>query len=200
MEPLTPAQQKMLDFIREETVAGRPMPTHREIAARFGYKSHRAAACHLAALRRKGHLDWEKGKARSLFLSSQTLQVAVPVVGAIPAGKSDSRFQEEDGCVGIDLAALGLKKSQNLFALKVTGDSMIQKHICDGDLAILEHSVSPKNEDVVAALIDKESTLKTFVLRSGKAYLKAENPRYGAMIPTQELQIQGVLRGLIRKI
>ena len=75
---------------------------------------------------------------------------------------------------------------------------MIEKHILDGDIAILEHNTSVKAGDVVAALIDNESTLKVLVKERGKAFLRAANRKYKDMIPAQELVIQGVLVGLIR--
>ncbi len=76
---------------------------------------------------------------------------------------------------------------------------MIGKHIVSGDLVVLEHGMTPRTGDVVAALIDNESTLKTFVLENGKPYLRAENPNYPALIPAQELVIQGVMIALVRK-
>ena len=69
----------------------------------------------------------------------------------------------------------------------------------DGDLVVLEHGANPKPGDVVAALIDGESTLKTFLLRGTKPFLKAENPKYPDLIPAQELVIQGVLKLVIRR-
>ncbi len=82
---------------------------------------------------------------------------------------------------------------------RVTGDSMIGRHILDGDFVVLEHGPEPRNGQIVAALIDGESTLKTFIVKSDKPYLKAENPKYPAFIPAQELMIQGVFKALIRK-
>jgi hypothetical protein len=79
------------------------------------------------------------------------------------------------------------------------GDPMIGKCIMDGDLVVLEHGMTPRNGDVVAALIDNESTLKTFLLNRGKPFLRAENPKYPDLIPAQELVIQGVMLALIRK-
>jgi repressor LexA len=76
---------------------------------------------------------------------------------------------------------------------------MTGKHIVDGDLVVLEHGMTPRNGDVVAALIDNESTLKTFVLDKSKPYLRAENPRYPKLVPASELVIQGVMVALIRK-
>ena len=84
-------------------------------------------------------------------------------------------------------------------ALRVAGESMIGRHILDGDIVVLEHGPEPRNGQIVAALIDGDSTLKTFVLKGGKAYLKAENPKYPNLIPAQELMIQGVFRAMIRK-
>ncbi len=76
---------------------------------------------------------------------------------------------------------------------------MIGKHIVEGDYAVFEHGVAPKTGDVVAALIDNESTLKTFLLDRGKPWLRAENPKYPRLIPATELVIQGVMIALIRK-
>ena len=76
---------------------------------------------------------------------------------------------------------------------------MIGKHIMDGDTVIVEHGQTPRNGDVVAALIDGESTLKTYVADKSKPYLRAENPRYPKLIPANELVIQGVMIALIRK-
>ena len=76
---------------------------------------------------------------------------------------------------------------------------MIGKHIVSGDMVVLEHGITPRTGDVVAALIDNESTLKTFVMENGKPYLRAENLNYPALIPAQELVIQGVMIALVRK-
>ena len=76
---------------------------------------------------------------------------------------------------------------------------MIGKHILDGDLVVVEHGQTPRNGDVVAALIDGENTLKTFLSKNGKPYLRAENPKYPDLTPANELVIQGVMVALIRK-
>jgi repressor LexA len=76
---------------------------------------------------------------------------------------------------------------------------MIGRHILDGDLVVLEHGPEPRHGQIVAALIDGKSTLKTFLVRNRKPYLKAENPKYPDLIPAEELLIQGVFRALIRK-
>lgn len=204
MTGLTRAQQRVLDFIQGEVHADRPIPTLREIAAKFGFRGHRAAACHLEALKRKGFVESEPGKARSLRVTSPLAKlrsriVDIPIYGSIPAGFSSDREQEPDGCVSVDIESVGFKPTRNTFALRVSGDSMIGRHICDGDIVVLEHGPDPRPGQIVAALIDRKSTLKTFVLKNGKPFLKAENPKYPDLIPSEELMIQGVFRALIRK-
>ncbi|HEX7578124.1 MAG TPA: transcriptional repressor LexA [Verrucomicrobiae bacterium] len=200
----TKAQRRVLEFIQAELQAGGPAPTLREIAARFGFAGHRAAAAHLEALKRKGFLESEPGKARSLRVSSPLAKlrnriVDIPLFGAIPAGLPQTREQDAEGCVSVDVESIGYKPTRNAFALRVTGDSMIGRHILDGDFVVLEHGPEPRNGQIVAALIDGASTLKTFVLKSGRPYLKAENPKYPDLIPAQELMIQGVFKALIRR-
>ena len=205
MTELTRRQRQVLEFVQRTVQDGGPAPTLREIAAHFGFASTRAAADHLAALKRKGALESEPGKARSLRAVSglQALRrrvVDLPLFGSIPAGSAQDREQEADGCVSVDVGSIGFKPTRNTFALRVSGDSMIGRHICDGDIVVLEHGPDPRPGQVVAALIDRRSTLKTFVLKNGRPFLKAENPRYPDLIPSEELMIQGVMRALIRRM
>lgn len=204
MKTLTTRQQAVLDFIRghQETEGG--APSLREIAAHFGFRSMTAAVDHVRALRRKGMLEGPERRARALQVLSPLRrlrrQVAdIPVYGTIPAGFADDRRQEAKGCVSIDVGTLGIRPTARTFALEVRGDSMVGRHIIDGDKVILEHGMTPRPGDVVAALIDNESTLKTFMLNRGKPYLRAENPKYPDLIPAAELVIQGVMVGLIRQ-
>jgi len=204
MNELTQIQRRVFEFVRDKLASGDPSPTPREIAAKFGWSSKRAAECHIEALIRKGWLTSEPGKARSLRLadSVQTVRRAVfevPVFGTIPAGFGSEREQEADECIPVTIDSIGFKPTRNTFALRVSGDSMIGKHICDGDIVLLEHGPDPRPGQIVAALIDRKSTLKTFVMKNGKPFLKAENPKYPNLIPSEELMIQGVFRALIRR-
>jgi len=204
MYELTDIQRRVFEFVRDKLVAGKPAPTAREIAERFGWRSKRAAECHIEVLIRKGWLTSEPGKARSLRLkdSAQAVRRAVieiPLFGSIPAGFAADREQEADECIPVTVDSIGFKPSRNTFALRVSGDSMVGKHICDGDIVVLEHGPDPRHGQIVAALIDRKSTLKTFILKNGKPFLKAENAKYPDLIPSEELMIQGVFRALIRK-
>ena len=201
---LTKRQRQILEFIQSAQLAGDVAPTLREICAHFGFKSSKAAADHVAALKRKGFIAWEAGKARSLRVISPLAKlrrqiVDIPLFGSIPAGAPQTREQDAEGCVSVDIATIGYKPTRNAFALRVTGDSMIGQHILNGDFVVLEHGPEPRNGQIVAALIDGASTLKTFVIKGGKPFLKAENPKYPDLIPAQELMIQGVFKALIRR-
>lgn len=207
---LTKRQREVLSFIiKHQQEHGAP-PSQREVAQEFGFRSTTAVADHLRALRRKGYLEHRPHQARSLRVLPQAdtrgaspappMMVHIPVFGCIPAGFADERRQEEsEGCISVDVETLGVKPTARTFALEVRGDSMTGRHIVEGDYAILEHGMDPRPGDVVAALIDNESTLKTFVKQRGKPCLKAENPKYPNLIPAEELVIQGVMVALIRK-
>jgi repressor LexA len=206
MKELTKRQQQVLEFIQDSQHKQGVTPTCREIAAHFRFRSPNAALAHIQALTAKGFLKSLPGRARSLQIVDPRAPdrirpriISVPVYGTIPAGLPLEATQEDEGCVFIDVETLGVKPTARTFALKVRGDSMIGKHILEGDLALIEHGVTPRSGDVVAALIDGQVTLKTFMMHRGKPFLRAENPRYPDLIPQEELQVQGVMMALVRK-
>ena len=205
MNELTDIQRRVFDFVRAKVVAGRPTPTPREVAAEFGWSSKGAAECHIEALIRKGWLASEPGKARSLRLVDvaqvvRRVVVEIPLFGSIPAGFGREREQEAGECIPVTIDSIGFKPTRNTFALRVSGDSMIGRHICDDDIVVLEHGPDPRPGQIVAALIDRKSTLKTFVVKNGRPFLKAENPKYPDLIPLEELMIQGVVRAVLRTL
>ena len=207
MKELTKRQAQILRFIQNQQDSDGMTPTFREIASHFRFRSANAALAHVQALMSKGFLKNLPGRARSLQISdpaapknrSRPRVVSIPIYGAIPAGTPQNAAQEEEGCVLIDVETLGFKPTSRTFGLKVKGESMLGKCIMDGDIAIIEHGIQPRSGDVVAALIDGEVTLKSFIMQRGKAFLRAENPRFPNLIPREELQIQGVMVALIRK-
>jgi repressor LexA len=204
MTELTKRQRQIVEFIERHRFEAGITPSFKEIAGYFGFRSVTTVADHLRLIRQKGALTSQPGLARSLRVPSPLAAlrkrvVDIPVLGSIPAGFADDRKQEAKGCVSIDIETLGIKPGPRTFALEVRGDSMIGKCIMDGDLVVLEHGMTPRHGDVVAALIDNESTLKTFVTERNQPFLRAENPRYPKMFPASELVIQGVMVALIRK-
>jgi repressor LexA len=192
---LTAPQQLVLDFIEERSAYGESPPTYREICQRFGYKSPKAAVDHVAALERKGLVTRERGRSRGLRSVRQ--RDGIPLLGRIAAGFPRDGVAHSDRRLPFDPTACGVKDRSRAFALQVAGDSMIGRQIFDGDIVVLEHEATPQNGDVVAALVDNESTLKTFICNGSKVWLRAENPRFPDLIPALDLQIQGVARAVI---
>ena len=197
---LTNRQQELLDYLKDEHASTGIMPSTREIQEHFGFASQTAAVSHLNALEKKGVIRILPGKARALMFEDGLERepiVDIPIYGMIPAGFGDDTEPEPEGTLSVDTRSLGVPPSAKTFALRVRGESMIGAHICDGDHVVLERK-EPRNRDIVAALIDGETTLKRFVTEKRKPYLKAENPDYPDLMPAQELMIQGVMVGLVR--
>lgn len=198
---LTHRQQEILDYLRKSQRQTGIMPSTREIQHFFGFASQTAAMSHLRALERKGVIQRLPGKARAVIFPDELDRgeiIDVPIYGMIAAGMSQDVEQERQGCLSIDITALGIPRNSKAFALKVRGNSMIDAHICNGDTVILEFR-EPRKGDIVAALIDGETTLKRYLIENGKAFLRAENSDFPDLIPAQELVIQGVLIALMRK-
>ena len=197
---LTKRQQEVFDYLKDYHQSTGLMPSTREIQRHFDFASQTAAVSHLRALEKKGVIQKHAGKARALVLPEELERdeiVDVPIYGNIAAGSAQDAEQQQDGCLSLDITSLGVSRNAKTFALRVRGESMIDAHICDGDHVILEQR-EPRKNDVVAALIDGETTLKRYVVKRGKPYLQAENPAFPDLIPAQELIIQGVMVALLR--
>jgi repressor LexA len=202
MAELTMRQQEVLEFIRRQQEQTGFPPSSREIQAHFGFQSQTAAMNHLRALERKGVINRTPGKARSAvdptFRFLPGLR-AIPILGQIPAGMPIEASESSGSNLGVDLKAFGVERGAEVFAVRVRGDSMIDAQIADGDTVLLQKRI-PKNGEIVAALLDGESTLKRYLLDHGEPFLKAENPLYPNLLPAAELVIQGVMIGLLRKV
>jgi repressor LexA len=201
MNELTARQREVLDYISKAQTQTGVMPSTREIQDFFGFASQTAAVNHLRALERKGVIQRRVGKARGVAVVANLRREAIvdiPLYGSIAAGMAATAEQEQEGTISVDGATLGLTANRRAFALKVRGDSMIDAQISDGDVAVLEFR-EPRPNDIVAALIDGESTLKRYVVERGRPFLRAENPRFPDLIPIGELTVQGVMVALIRK-
>jgi len=197
---LTERQKNVLDFIQREQREKGVTPSTREIQSHFRFASQTSVMQYIVALERKGFLDRHPRKARALITPAMKVRITdIPIYGQIPAGMSALTEQTIDGHVSLDARSANISRNRSTFALCVRGDSMIGAHIVDGDIVILEESKEVHNGDIVAALIDGETTLKRYVVEHGRPYLKAENPRYPNLIPARELKIQGVMVSLIRK-
>lgn len=205
MDPLTDRQQEILDFIRDYKQDNGYSPLVDEIKSHFRLSSVNGVIKHLRALEKKGAIS-RTSKARGIELSrevaldSESTSFRIPLLGLIPAGNPSSFDEFVDGYITVDhnVVDLSVKARPNeLFALKVTGDSMIDAGIFEGDVVIAQKKDAKVN-DIVVALVDNENTLKRLIKDGGRYFLRAENKYYADIIPFEELVVQGVVISLIR--
>jgi len=197
---LTERQRGILEFIQSEQREKGVTPSTREIQHHFGFASQTSVMQYINTLQRKGFLDRHARKARALITPVQKVRITdIPIYGQIPAGMATLTEQTMEGHISLDTRSVNASKNGRTFALRVRGDSMIDAHILDGDIVILEDRKDVQNGDIVAALIDGETTLKRYVTEHGRPYLKAENALYPNLVPARELRIQGVMVSLVRK-
>lgn len=177
-------------------------PTVREIQTELGYKSPRSISYFLDKLENDGKIE-RQGNSRGIRLVGEYAitkegPLSLPFYDHIPAGFGDPTVSNEPSrTMEINADAFGIRSMTKAFMVRVHGESMINAGIQDGDLAVMEAREATVG-DIVAALIDGESTLKRLVKDSGKYFLQAENDNYPDLVPVNELQTQGVLVGLVR--
>lgn len=205
MREMTSRQQDVLSFIRAfSTKHGLP-PTVREIGDRFKI-TPRAAFDHLRALERKGMLQRRPSAgrtSRALVIteaaSSKPEYRSIPVLGRIAAGTPLLAEENREGELAIAASSLP-GHPEDLFALRVHGDSMIDAHICDGDLILVRRQDSAQPNDIVAAMIDGEATVKRFARDGHRIVLKPQHPTMAPIVvdDTQDFRILGKFVGLLR--
>lgn len=204
--PLTQRQREIYDFILDFRRRNGCSPSIPEIQHHFGIRSPNGVAGHLHALEAKGVIRRADRGSRQIDVPSQPAIPranlhALPLYGSIPAGPPQ-QFQatEAEANPVFDEAMLGFRPKEGCFVLKVRGDSMKDAGIFNGDSVVIEPNPSPRAGQIVAALIDGESTLKRLVRVRNTWYLKAENPAYPELFPRADLVIQGVVRTVIRRL
>lgn len=201
---LTDRQQAILDFIRDFRRREGCSPSIPEMQRAFSIKSPNGIASHLAALEAKGVIRRAERGSRQIELTGEATPPpteAIPLLGSIPAGSpQDNRESRTEGAIHVDIETLGFKPQRGCFALRVKGDSMKDAAILDGDVVVLQPTPNPKAGQIVAALIDGESTLKRLVQLKNKWFLKAENSAYPELIPRSDLVIQGIVKTVIRQL
>lgn len=199
MEPLTERQQQVLDFITTYLDTHGCPPTLREISEHINAKGTVTAIRHLDALEQKGYIQRREGSSRSIVVAGRgTGSVSVPIVGRVRAGQPTLAVEEIEGYCSLDKSWV---PDKGCFFLRVVGESMIEDHILDGDLALIRPQVTADDGDIVVAMIEDEATLKRFFReeKMGKIRLEARNPDYPSYVyAPEDVSIIGKLLKTIR--
>ncbi len=203
LPPLTRKQREVLDciehFVREHGYT----PSYREIAQVLGLSSPATVHQHIKALCEKGIINTgENGQARSIEVVEveqplSPLAIMLPMAGLITAGEPVEAIEENEA---LAVPANFVVDPMNSYVLKVKGRSMIEDGIFDGDFVIVERNHSPKNGDIVVALLDNAyATLKRFYREKGYIRLQPANSTMQPIIIKGDINIQGIVRAVIRK-
>lgn len=172
MERLTKSQQKVYDFLVQEAPRGVP-PTVREICAATGVRSTSTVHAHLKTLEKLGYISRGAGLNRSIHIEGSVASVQVPVLGKVTAGQPILAVEDIEGYLPFPH-----KEGKDLFALHVSGLSMLNAGILDGDYVVAERTPMAENGEIVVAMIDDEATVKRFFKEDGRYRLQPENPDY----------------------
>ncbi|AAD36159.1 LexA family transcriptional regulator [Thermotoga maritima MSB8] len=197
MKDLTERQRKVLLFIEEFIEKNGYPPSVREIARRFRI-TPRGALLHLIALEKKGYIERKNGKPRALRIS-KSIRNKIPLIGEIRAGEKREAIEYLEDY--IEIPESFLSSGYDHFLLKVKGESMIEEHICDGDLVLVRRQDWAQNGDIVAAMVDGEVTLKKFYQRGDTVELRPANREMSSMFfRAEKVKILGKVVGVFRKL
>jgi repressor LexA len=194
---LTQRQREIYDFIRDKIENRGYGPTVREIGEEFAIKSPNGVMCHLKALEKKGLITREEHSARAIRLVDHKLGwTGLPLLGTVAAGSPTLAVANEEHLDFQDMFG-----GKDRYVLKVTGNSMIENHIADGDYVVIRKQENAENGAQVVAMIENEVTLKKYYHEKGHVRLEPANGAMNPIIvePTQSAQILGVLVGVLRK-
>ncbi|ODB97803.1 transcriptional repressor LexA [Candidatus Thiodiazotropha endoloripes] len=197
MMRLTRRQQEIYDILRSDAEIMQQPPTYDELCQRLGLSSRGSLHKHIQALVVAGLVEPMAGKQRGIRLvSTDQPEQGIPMLGRIAAGRPIEAVEQTESISVPDPMTGGNPR----YALQVSGDSMIDEGIFDGDYVVIEQSAAADNGDIVVALIDQqETTLKRLEQKPGKIILHPANTAMSAMVyKPDQIQIQGILRGLVR--
>lgn len=196
----TPKQQAVFDFIKTHLGDKGFPPTVREVAEQFGFASPLSAQLHIKALIKKGLLKKTPFKQRSLEIAGfkTGANTSIPLLGRVRAGAPLLASEDINEYINIDK---NLFRTEDGFALRVVGDSMIEAGILEGDIAIVTPGIKPRNKDIVVALIEDEATIKRFFLKKDVVELVPENSTMKPItVKAKDVKILGKVTGILRTL
>lgn len=203
MDDITPRQQRILEFIRSTVRERGYPPTVREIGEAVGLTSSSSVHAQLANLQRKGLLRRDPAKPRTIELAERRPAAAasVPLLGRIAAGAPVLAQENVEDHIAVPAEFAG---AGDLFALRVSGDSMIDAGILDGDVVVVRRQDVARDGDIVAALLpgpaEEEATVKRLVRRRGALTLAPANPALDPFPLPEGGRILGVVTTVLRKV
>ena len=210
MSALTPRQAEILAFIQQHTAERGYPPTVREIGQAVGLASPSTVHAHLAKLAEAGHISRDATKPRAMNVTAESgapanvrsLDAArqaradrdgrLPLVGAVAAGLPRLADEQVEDWVDTPFAAD--------FLLRISGESMRDAGILDGDLVAVKKQPTANNGEIVIALMEDEATCKRLERRDGRVMLVAENPDYAPIVPEGDVQLLGKVVGVLRRL
>jgi len=181
--PKTPpgqTRERVYHYVRERLFAGRP-PTIREVQHAFSFRAVETARGHLETLVREGRLAKRNGEARGFTLPELPAPKLVPILGRVQAGALSTAVQDLEGYIPVESTHV----SQDLFALRVNGESMTGAGICPGDLVVVRRQATASSGEIVVALVEDEATVKRLRIRKGRIELHPENPDFEIITPSR---------------
>ena len=196
MKNISKTQMKIYEYLIERSQDGVP-PSVREIGAAVGLSSTSSVQANLDALEKAGYIQRDPLKKRTIRILGRDDNVThVPIVGTVTAGAPILAVEQVESFIPF---TANEAEREGLFALRVSGLSMINAGILDGDIIVADKNMQSRNGDIVAALIDDEATVKRLVIEKGeKPYLMPENPDFDPIRP-DHMEILGRVIGSFRK-
>lgn len=199
MENLTGRQQQVLEFIIQCIEMNGVPPTLREISAHIGTQGTVTALRHVEAIEKKGYLRRKEGSSRGIVLTGKAGRfdpfVLLPIVGTVSAGSPQPAVENIEGYCAVSPDWV---KGDGCFLLTVRGNSMIDAHILDGDLALIHPQPTAENGEIVVVMIDGAATLKRFYHEGDHIRLQPEN-RHMKPILIRENDAETVIVGKLLK-
>ena len=204
MQPRTQRQKEILEYITRFIARHGYEPSYAQIARHFGVSSKATIAKHIEALERRGLLSRQRADG-SFGLSVQVEETPtdatceVPLLGRIAAGAPLDTVVDAES-IAVPRFLLGSVRPTNIYALRVAGDSMIDEHICDGDIALIENRVEARNGEIVVALVEgARATLKRLFRFGHEVELRPANSQLAPIrLHASQVAVQGIFRGLLR--
>ena len=204
MLPRTQRQKEVLDYITRFLAKHGHEPSYAQIARYFGVKSKATIAKHISALEKRGLIRREHEEGRFTLAvrveeASADAVCEVALLGRIAAGAPNDAVEDIE-MIAVPRFLLGRVRPERVYALRVKGDSMIDEHICDGDIALIENRTEARDGEIVVALVDEaRATLKRLFRFGSEVELRPANSELEPFrLHASRVQIQGIFRGLLR--